>query len=218
LIVLVGLSAAAHAEDEQHSSPDPACPRSEVLAHVQAQFRLYGPLSERREYFGFIYRSNGEVESSVAMGRVCGNNHVCGIKIAPAAKGIPAGAKVLGEWHTHPGFQESDTLTPEDVTGAQANRHVRCYTAFYSNPDGDIYRWTLDAPTVPAAMASRIRVGNYRDPDRRADSDPANHSRVADAAIIAAPGFPGTSCLSTNTSVRTAATATRYCKKSPTSP
>jgi len=148
LIVLVGLSAAAHAEDEQHSSPDPACPRSEVLAHVQAQFRLYGPLSERREYFGFIYRSNGEVESSVAMGRVCGNNHVCGIKIAPAAKGIPAGAKVLGEWHTHPLVDGSRNLSVQDVRGAFHNRHIRCYTAFYSAPNGDIYRWDVSQTSV----------------------------------------------------------------------
>jgi hypothetical protein len=196
----------------------PACFDEDVLHHVREQFEIYGPRSSSREYFGFIYRKGDRIDSAVTRGFDCRGQTDCVVNTAFALARIPKGAKVLGEWHTHPGFQESDTLTPEDVTGAQANRHVRCYTAFYSNPDGDIYRWTLDAPTVPAAMASRIRVGNYRDPDRRADSDPANHSRVADAAIIAAPGFPGTSCLSTNTSVRTAATATRYCKKSPTSP
>lgn len=164
LIVLVGLSAAAHAEDEQHSSPDPACPRSEVLAHVQAQFRLYGPLSERREYFGFIYRSNGELESSVAMGSVCGDNQFCGIKIAPAAKGIPAGAKVLGEWHTHPLVEGSRNLSVQDVRGAFHNRHIRCYTAFYSAPNGDIYRWDVSQTSVPTAMNTREYLGNHHDP------------------------------------------------------
>jgi len=170
-ILLAGLSAAAYAEDERDSSADPACPRVEVLAHVQAQFRLYGPLSERREYFGFVYRSNGEVESSVAIGNVCSSNQFCGLKIAPAAKAIPAGAKVLGEWHTHPRIDGSRNLSVADVRGAFQNRHIRCYSAFYSAPNGDIYRWDVSQTSVPTAMNTREYVGNHHDPPAVAVAD-----------------------------------------------
>lgn len=163
LIVLVGLSAAAYADDEQDPGADRACPRAAVLAHVLAQFREYGPLSEKREYFGFIYLSNGEVESSVAKGRVCDSSYFCGVKTEPAAKGIPVGSKVLGEWHTHP-HGGSRNLSAEDVRGAFHNRHIRCYSAFYSAPNGDIYRWDTYQTSVPTAMNTREYVGNHHDP------------------------------------------------------
>ena len=163
MIVLVGLSAAAHAEDDADSRPDPSCPRAAVLAHVQAQFRVYGPLSERREYFGFIFFSNDEIESSVAKGKICGTNHFCGLQTAPAAANIPKGAKVLGEWHTHP-HGGSRNLSAEDVRGAFRNRHIRCYSAFYSAPNGDIWRWDTSQTSVPTAMNTREYVGNHHDP------------------------------------------------------
>lgn len=141
-----------------------ACFEDEVLLHVRAQFAIYGPRSTQYEYFGFIYRKDGRIDSAVTHDFDCRGQMDCVVNTAFALARIPKGAKVLGEWHTHPQFHASDALTMEDVQGAQANRHVRCYTAFYSTPDGDIYRWNLDARTVADAMASRTRVGNYRVP------------------------------------------------------
>ncbi len=163
LIVLAGLGAAAHAGDEGNSRTDSACPRAEVLEHVLAQFRLYGPLSEKREYFGFIFRANAGIESSVTRGSVCGANQFCGLKTAPAAAGIPKGAKVLGEWHTHPHVEGSRNLSVEDVRGARINSRIRCYTAFYAASDGRIFAWDPRSSSVPTAMASRSELGNYRD-------------------------------------------------------
>jgi hypothetical protein len=139
-----------------------ACFEDEVLLHVRTQFAIYGPRSSQYEYFGFIYRKDGRVDSAVTHDFGCRGQTECVVNTGFALKRIPKGAKVLGEWHTHPHFHGSDALSMEDVRGAQANRHIRCYTAFYSSPDGDIYRWNLDAPTVAAAMASRTRLGNYR--------------------------------------------------------
>jgi hypothetical protein len=138
------------------------CFEDEVMQHVRDQFAIYGPRSSQYEYFGFIYRKDGLVESAVTHDFECRGQMECVVNTVFALRRIPKGAKVLGEWHTHPHFHEADELSMEDVRGAQANRHVRCYTAFYSGSDGDIYRWNLDAPTVAAAMASRMRLGNYR--------------------------------------------------------
>lgn len=138
-----------------------ACFDDEVLLHVREQFATYGPRSSQYEYFGFIYRKDGRIESAVTHDFGCRGQRECVVNTAFALKRIPKGAKVLGEWHTHPHFHEADALSMEDVRGAQANRHIRCYTAFYSSHDGDIYRWNLDAPTVAAAMESRTRLGNY---------------------------------------------------------
>ena len=158
------LCAAAQAEGDLESAADPACTHTEVFAHVLEQFRRYGPLSGEREYFGFIYRYNEVIQSSVIRGHVCGTNHVCGVDTRPAAKGIPPGAKVLGEWHTHPHVDGSRNLSAADVLGAYRNRRIRCYAAFYSQPDGDIHTWNVNVGSVPVAMASRVRLGNYRDP------------------------------------------------------
>ena len=171
--------------------PIPApCYEEEVLLHVRGQFATYGPRSSQLEYFGFIYRKDGRVESAVTHGFGCRGDAECVVNTAFALARIPKGAKVLGEWHTHPHFHEFDALTLEDVQGAQANRHVRCYTAFYSSADGDIFRWNLDAPTVAAAMASRMRLGNYREPGEPADASFASNSGPVGAAISAAPDSP----------------------------
>ena len=156
--ILLAASLAARAGE---ATPT-ACFEDEVLLHVRAQFAFYGPRSSQYEYFGFIYRKDGRVESAVTHDFGCRGQMECVVNTAFALKRIPKGAKVLGEWHTHPHFHEADALSMEDVRGAQANRHIRCYTAFYSSHDGDIYRWDLDSPTVAVAMASRTWIGNYR--------------------------------------------------------
>jgi hypothetical protein len=190
------------------ATPAP-CFEDEVLLHVREQFATYGPRSSQYEYFGFVYRKDGQIDSAVTHDFGCRGQRECVVNTAFALKRIPKGAKVLGEWHTHPHFHESDALSLEDVHGARANRHVRCYNAYYSSHEGDIYRWSLDAQTVVDAMVSRTWIGNYR--------ASRNNSRAVDAAIIAASVFPGPTCLSTSTNVRNAATRKRCCKRSPTS-
>ena len=78
---------------------------------------------------------------------------------------------MLGEWHTHPQFEGSPRLSPQDVRGANHNLHIRCYFAFYSTPNGDIYAWSPAATSVPGAMASRLRLGNYNDSVTERDTD-----------------------------------------------
>ena len=192
------------------------CFEDEVLRHVREQFAIYGPRSSQYEYFGFIYRKDGRVDSAVTHDFECRGQTECVVNTAFALKRIPKGAKVLGEWHTHPHFHEADALSMEDVRGAQANRHIRCYTAFYSSHDGEIYRWNLDAPTVAAAMASRTWIGNYRASDAHPDSKLADNSGAFVVAILAAPDSPGSTCPSTSTNVLTADTMKKYCRKSPT--
>jgi hypothetical protein len=80
--------------------------------------------------------------------------------VEEAGSRIPSGAKVLGEWHTHP-HGGAPQLSHHDERGAHRNRHVRCYTAFYSNPGGQIFAWNPAETSVPTAMASRERVGRY---------------------------------------------------------
>jgi hypothetical protein len=211
--ILLAASLSARAGDATVA----ACFEDEVLLHVREQYTIYGPRSSQYEYFGFIYRKDGRIDSAVTHYFDCRGTTDCVVNTAFALKRIPRGAKVLGEWHTHPHFHKSDALTMDDVRGAQANRHIRCYTAFYSSHDGDIYRWNLDALTVAAAMASRTRVGNYRLSDAPTDSDLADNSGAVDAGIIAAPEPPEITCLSTNTNVHTADTTKKYCRRSTTS-
>jgi hypothetical protein len=137
------------------------CFEEEVLVHVRAQFAKYGPLSNEREYFGFIYRVEGQVGSAVTHGSGCRGQLDCSVNTAFARARIPKGAKVLGEWHTHPQVGSSE-LSMEDVNGAHANWRIRCYSPFYSTPDGAIYRWDIAATSVPDAMASRTQLGSYR--------------------------------------------------------
>jgi hypothetical protein len=154
------------------------CTRESLLEHVVGQFRLYGPQSTRNEHFGFIYRDAGILRSAVVKSSECRADK-CTLDSAVAARQIPKGAKVLGEWHTHPRETGSRSLSIEDVRGALNNSGIRCYAAFYSVPDGRIYEWKPASTSVPTAMASRVLIGNYAE-------DPQ------DAAIIAAqkPGEP----------------------------
>lgn len=126
------------------------------------QFSIYGPLSTDREYFGFVYRHEGVIASAISRGSVCRWTQACEVNTRIAAALIPKGAKVLGEWHTHPHATGSQGLSAEDVRGANSNLHIRCYRAFYSKSNGEIYSWNLEATLVQAAMASSVGLGNYR--------------------------------------------------------
>jgi hypothetical protein len=137
------------------------CPRDAVDAHVLEQYRVYGPLSEVHEYFGFVYRHEGVIASVIVRSNECASDERCTVSTAEAARQIPHGAKVLGEWHTHP-HRGSTGLSREDVRGAYNNRHIRCYVAYYAKPNGEIHAWDPQASSVPTAMASRTPLGSYR--------------------------------------------------------
>jgi hypothetical protein len=139
------------------SSP---CPYEEVEAHVLREFAIYGPQSDRREYFGFVYQREGLIDSAVARSSECRNPELCVVNVGAAATRIPGGATVLGEWHTHP-HDGARSLSEPDVRGAYNNRHIRCYRAYYSNPFGEIYAWSPQGTSVPTAMNSRVYLGNY---------------------------------------------------------
>jgi proteasome lid subunit RPN8/RPN11 len=136
------------------------CSRPEVEAHVRDQFAIYGPRSGDHEYFGFIYLHAGVIGSAVVQSRTC-RSEKCEIDSTQALESIPRPATVLGEWHTHP-HGGSPSLSKEDVRGAYSNRHISCYLAFYSTPEGAIYAWDPNRISVPIAMASRAPVGNYK--------------------------------------------------------
>jgi hypothetical protein len=129
---------------------------------VQEQFRIYGPKSQKHEFFGFIYRVDGELASAVVRGNECRGPDGCTIDTTPAAKRIPRGAKVLGEWHTHAHLNGSNMLSILDVRGAFHNAHIRCYSAYYAGPRGEMYGWDPESTSVPVAMARRTILGNYR--------------------------------------------------------
>ena len=137
-----------------------ACPDDEVAAHVREQLQIYGPKSVDLEYFAFIYSVNGEISSAVSRGSQCPGTDSCAINTRFAAQRIPRGSKVLGEWHTHP-HSGSRQLSIEDIRGAKNNARIRCYTAYYSAPDGEIYSWDPRSTSVPTAMNTRMLVGRY---------------------------------------------------------
>lgn len=138
------------------------CFANEVEAHVLEQFGIYGPFSADREYFGFIYRHEGVIASAVSRGGVCRWTQTCEVKTDAAAARIPGGAKILGEWHTHPHASGSQSLSDADVRAANSNRHIRCYRAFFSTSRGEIAAWDTASTMVKTAMASLVRLGNYR--------------------------------------------------------
>ena len=181
------------------------CLRDDIDAHVIAQFAKYGPLSKDREYFGFIFRTKGEISSAITRGGRCKGS--CGVNTAAAAAQVPPAAKPLGEWHTHPRESGGGTLSVEDVRGAYSHRNIRCYTAYYSQPDGDIYAWDPHQSLVPDAMASRFYIGNYV----------AERRLGVDRRYNPARENPGMTCLSTNTNAHIAVTTKKYCRRSPTS-
>ena len=120
-----------------------------------------GPQSANYEYLAFIYRHEGTIGSAVTRSRQCSKSGKCVVESAAASVLIPQGAKVLGEWHTHPHTRGSSNLSAEDVSGAHNNSHIRCYSAYYSKPTGEIYAWDSGQTSVPTAMASRVPLGNY---------------------------------------------------------
>lgn len=139
------------------------CFTNEVEAHVIEQFAAFGPRSRDREYFGFIYRHDGVIASATTSGLKCRWPNDCLVITRHAAVRIPRGAKVLGEWHTHPHDSGANALSPEDVRGANDNRHIRCYRAFFSTSDGDILAWDPNASAVAVAMSTWTLLGNYRE-------------------------------------------------------
>ncbi len=141
-----------------------ACPEGEVVAHVREQLTIYGPRSLDREYFAFIYRDGDSLKSAVMQGSKCAGPSNCSINTREAAKAIPQGAKVLGEWHSHPVANGSNYLSPEDVWGAWRNRKIRCYSAYYAAADGSMYSWNPETTSTLEAMRSRVLLGNYREP------------------------------------------------------
>lgn len=144
------------------AADSPGCLDFEITAHVLDQFTTYGPRSKNREYFGFVYRYKGVLASAINRGTPCRLTEPCEVKIGKAAALIPKGAKVLGEWHTHPHVAGSANLSLADVRGAHVNRHIGCYRAFFSTPDGEVFIWDVNAAIVSTAMASTVRLGNYR--------------------------------------------------------
>ena len=137
------------------------CFDAAVMNHVREQIAFYGPRSDQQEYFGFIYWKDGLIRTAVTSGMACQGMLDCVVNPAFALARIPKGAKVLGEWHTHSRIGAL-VLSLEDVSGARANLHIRCYSAFYSASDGSIWRWDPAQATVADAMASRTSVGAFR--------------------------------------------------------
>ncbi len=133
------------------------------MRHVRTQFAHYGPRSDTSEYFGFIYRHEGLISSAVTSGSDCRGFSDCTVNPAFALRRIPKGAKVLGEWHTHPRIGAFE-LSGDDVRWAHANFRVRCYSAYYSTPDGTVWHWDPVQSTVAAAMSSRVEIGRFRVP------------------------------------------------------
>jgi hypothetical protein len=85
----------------------------------------------------------------------------------------------LGEWHTHPHQSGSRQLSKFDVRGANKNAHIRCYSAYYADPAGEIYGWDPASTSVMTAMASRVSLGRYG-PD--GEPTPAARSALASNA------------------------------------
>ena len=119
--VLLAIATATEANDASHYRIEAAtdCPQDMVDAHVRQQFALYGPRSKVGEYFGFVFFFEGSIDSAVVKGRDCPTSNLCSIDTAKAASLIPKGAKVLGEWHTHPQNGGAGILSAEDVRGAR---------------------------------------------------------------------------------------------------
>ncbi len=183
-IVLVSLAATAAADPSDHRHKAPAkCALQAVHQHAREQFARFGPQSSHREYFGFIYLFDGKVASAVVRGKECRSSDRCTTNTAEAARAIPKGARLLGEWHTHPSSIGSHALSIHDVRGVRPLRHIPCYQAYYSTPRGEIYAWDVTQTSVPAAMATRVPLGNLAslplDGGRRLARDVVDHSRDA---------------------------------------
>ena len=156
-LLALGLIVSSLADGAESGASE--CLRENVAAHVRDQFSIYGPRSAHHEYFGFVYLHDGIIGSAVVRSSRC-HGAKCIVDTVEALRSIPRSAKVLGEWHTHP-HEGSTGLSREDVRGAYNNRHIDCYVAFYSTPDGEVYSWNPQRVSVPVAMGSRASLGNY---------------------------------------------------------
>src|SRR4051812_22455981 len=85
-LVVFALSLSAMANSRDGSPPESDCNLASVIAHVQEQFRIYGPKSQNHEYFGFVYRVEGELASAVIRGSACRGPNSCSVNTAGAAK------------------------------------------------------------------------------------------------------------------------------------
>lgn len=164
LILILACAAATAADDseQRHVAPN-TCATAALHEHVREQFAEFAPQSTHREYFGLIYLFDGRLASAVVRGKECRRSDRCVIDITSAARSIPRGARLLGEWHTHPRMG-SHELSADDVRGARRFRRIPCYQAFYSTPLGEMYSWDVAQTSVPAAMATRVHLGKLPDP------------------------------------------------------
>jgi hypothetical protein len=167
-ILFAAIAAADPADSRREATA--ACAFYPVHEHVREQFAQFGPLSTNREYFGFIYLFDGKLASAVARGHECRSEDRCITRIAGAARAIPKGAQLLGEWHTHPKSNGSRSLSADDVHGARHHHRIPCYQAFYSTPRGELYAWDVAQSSVSAAMATRVHLGNLSDARRVNDA------------------------------------------------
>jgi len=153
----------------------PACGNPQLDDHVRREFEVYGPQSGNHEYFGFIYELQGSFGSAVVRGHDCRDPERCVVDPAGAVAQIPKGANVVGEWHTHPHIG-APGLSSLDVRAAHHNRHLNCYTPYYSNPSGDIYAWNPALDSVPTAMSSRMLIGTYGERQARDARESRRHA------------------------------------------
>jgi hypothetical protein len=137
------------------------CDLDAVHDHVHEQFARFGPMSFNREYFGYIYSSDGKIASAVVRSNECRGDDRCFTNTTGAARAIPKHARLLGEWHTHPLRVGSRALSADDVRGAHQLRHIPCYQAYYSTPRGEIYAWNITQTSVTTAMSTRLHLGNF---------------------------------------------------------
>jgi len=154
------------------------CEHDQLDAHVREQIQLYGPRSAQHEHFAFVYLYQGAIASAVIRSSRCTGTYSCSVHTDASAKLIPKGARVLGEWHTHP-HQGSATLSADDVRGAYNNRRIRCYAAYYAKPGGDILAWDPRKDSVPTAMFSAVRIGSYRDGPAPVENAEIRHAGMA---------------------------------------
>jgi hypothetical protein len=104
---------------------------------------------------------NGPIATAITRSSKSPMSGNCILRTAAAAKLIPSGAKILGEWHTHP-HCGSQSLSQLDVPGAYNNRHIRYYAAYFSSTPGEIYLRNANDASVPTAMVSLELIGTYR--------------------------------------------------------
>jgi RHS repeat-associated protein len=145
---------------------DPVAMQNIIDGHAVSQMREFGPQSKSNEFFGYIYGKDGKLESSWKQGSKCRDGAgVCTMseaKLNEAKAGIPSGAKVYGEWHTH-NHGGSPALSEADANGAYANRNIKFYSAYYADSNGNMYRWDPTKRNAIRANASKVYLGNYNE-------------------------------------------------------